>query len=103
MSTILAIDLGKFNSVFNYFDTITKTARFQTVRTQPDLFRTIVQRHTDVTVVFEACSPAGWLHDLCEELNLPVHVANTNGQVSHGGRSECVCGLDSEADRKSVV
>jgi hypothetical protein len=28
-------------------------------------------------VVIEACSPAGWVHDLCEELHLVCDVANT--------------------------
>jgi transposase len=29
--------------------------------------------------VFEACSQAGWVHDLCEELSLPATVAGTTG------------------------
>jgi transposase len=30
-------------------------------------------------VVIEACSPAGWVHDLCVDLGLRCEVANTNG------------------------
>jgi transposase len=32
-------------------------------------------------VVFEACTPAGWLADLCDELGLRYQVANTNGEA----------------------
>jgi transposase len=32
-------------------------------------------------VVIEACSPAGWVHDLCEVLHLVCDVANTAGEA----------------------
>jgi transposase len=78
-ATILAIDLGKFNSVFCWYDTASKATTFRTVPTNPDDFRHELLRQPGVTVVIEACSPAGWVHDLCDELKLPVLVANTNG------------------------
>jgi hypothetical protein len=39
MSAILAIDLGKRNSVFCWYDTATHGARFQTLATHPDALR----------------------------------------------------------------
>jgi transposase len=76
---ILAIDLGKFNSVFCSYDTANKATTFRTVPTNPDDFRHELLRQPGVTVVIEACSPAGWVDDLCDELKLLVLVANTNG------------------------
>ena len=79
--TILAIDLGKFNSVFCTFEVATKATAFRTVETTPANFRDAILRQPAVTVVIEACSPAGWVHDLCEELGVPILVANTNADA----------------------
>jgi transposase len=78
---ILAIDLGKFNSVFCWYDPIPKATSFRTVPTDPEKIRAALLRHPNVTVVMEACSPAGWVSDLCRELGLPVIVASTNGDA----------------------
>jgi transposase len=78
-STILAIDLGKFNSVFCWFDPDARAETFRTVNTTPDDLRRELLRRPVARVVFEACSQAGWVHDLCEELKLPAVVASTTG------------------------
>ena len=78
-ATILAIDLGKFNSVLCAFDPGTREASFRTVKTTPAVLRAELLRQPIDRVVIEACSPAGWVHDLCEELKLPCLVANTSG------------------------
>ena len=78
---ILAIDLGKFRSMFCWYEAATKHAAFRTVATNPDEFRDELLRHPVVTVAIEACSPAGWVHDLCEELRLRIQVASTHGQA----------------------
>jgi len=76
---ILAIDLGKFNSVCCWYDTATKSATFRQVRTtRAELGRDLTWRRV-VGVIIEAGSPAGWVHDLCGELGLPCWVANTSG------------------------
>ena len=80
-TVILALDLGKFNSVLCWFDPETRKAEFRTVRSsaadlRPELTRLAVQQ-----IVFEACSQAGWVHDLCEELKLPTLVASTTGSA----------------------
>ena len=77
-AAILAIDLGKFNSVLCAFDPGTREASFRTVKTTPAVLRAELLRQPVVSVVIEACSPAGWVHDLCEELNLPCLVADTS-------------------------
>jgi transposase len=76
---ILAVDLGKFNSVCCWYDTATKTAAFRSAKTtQADLGRDLVRQRV-AGVIIEAGSPAGWVHDLCGELGLPCLVANTAG------------------------
>ncbi|MDW8265870.1 MAG: hypothetical protein RMJ52_11115 [Gemmataceae bacterium] len=76
---ILAIDLGKFNSVFYRFQTTTGEGVFRSVKTNSDSLRRELTRQPIDCVVVEACSPAGWVHDLCGELSLACHVANTAG------------------------
>jgi len=77
MNTILAVDLGKFNSVLCWYQPDTRTERFRTIATTPDQLRRELTRVSVTQVVFEACSQAGWVHDLCEELKLPATVAST--------------------------
>src|SRR5262245_54963318 len=76
-STILAIDLGKFNSVLCWYDPDARATSFRTVATTPDDLRRELLRQPGVTVVCEACSQAGWVHDLAGELGLAITVAST--------------------------
>ncbi len=78
-TTILAADLGKYNSVFCWFEPDTRTTTFRTVKTTPELLRAELLRQPVSQVVFEACSQAGWVHDRCEELKLTALVASTIG------------------------
>jgi transposase len=77
--TILALDLGKFNSVLCWYDPATRAASFRTVATTPDDLRRELLRQPAAAVVFEACSQAGWVHDLGQELGLVCLVASTTG------------------------
>src|SRR3954467_5515931 len=76
---ILAVDLGRFNSVLCWYEPASKAAAFRTTPTTPAEFRRALLRRPVDRVVIEACSPAGWVHDLCGELGLRCDVANTNG------------------------
>lgn len=49
------------------------------MKTNGDDFRRVLKQRSVSRVVFEAGSPAGWVHDLCGELGLPCQVANTVG------------------------
>ena len=71
-STILAIDLGKFNSVFCWYDPDARAPAFRTAATTPGDLRRELARPPVARVVFEACSQAGWAHDLCDDLRLPA-------------------------------
>ena len=72
--TILAIDLGKFNSVLVWFEPETRATAFRTIKTTPELLRVELLRQPVAQIAFEACCQAGWVHDLCEELKLPAVV-----------------------------
>jgi transposase len=76
---ILAIDLGRFNSVCCWYDAESKAATFRTAATTPaDLRRELFRRPVG-RIVVEAGSPAGWVHDLCGELGVRCDVASTAG------------------------
>ena len=49
------------------------------MKSTPELLRVELLRQPVSQVAFEACSQAGWVHDLCEELKLPAKVAGTCG------------------------
>src|SRR3954464_8103855 len=76
MSAIIGLDLGKFKSVACSYDTDTTAARFATVPTDPADLRRHLEAERPSLVVFETCTVAGWVADLCQELGLPFAVAN---------------------------
>jgi transposase len=76
MSTILGLDLGKFKSVSCVYDPATQEARYDTISTDPDTFGHHLQRLRPDLVVFETCTVAGWVADLCDELAIPRLVAD---------------------------
>lgn len=78
---ILAIDLGKFNSVVCCFDTTTNQSEFETIVTRPWAFEKLLAKTQPEQVVIEASSVSGWVHDLCERLDYKVLVANANQEA----------------------
>jgi transposase len=79
--TILALDLGKYKSVACRYQPDSGEVQFRTVPTDRAEFRRLIDRHRPAVVVIEACTPAGWVHDLCGELGVPCRVANTAGEA----------------------
>lgn len=73
---ILAIDLGKFKSVSCLFDTQKDATDFQTFPSDPTNFRALVQAEKPDLVVFEACSMAGWVAEICQHEASDVLVAS---------------------------
>jgi transposase len=78
--TILAIDLGKFNSVACLYRSA-DDARFTKFATSRDELTRLIQRHRPAVVLIEACRLAGWVRDLCVELGVPCRVANTASEA----------------------
>jgi len=76
---ILALDLGKFKTVSCLY--LDGDAQFSTVVTGRHEFTQLIQSHQPDIVVFETCTAAGWLADLCEQLGVGFFVANPNGEA----------------------
>jgi transposase len=79
--TILALDLGKYKTVACRYEPDTGEVQFRIVPTDREEFRRLVQRQRPSVVVIEACTPAGWVHDLCGDLGVPCRVANTASEA----------------------
>src|SRR4051812_13843010 len=78
---ILAIDLGKYKCVSCAYDRATAAAEFRTITTSRAEVERLVRTTRPAVVVIEACTPAGWVHDLCGELGVPCKVANTAAEA----------------------
>ena len=78
---ILAIDLGKFNSMCCFFDTTTQEHRFQAAATTRSYLTAVLKNHEIDLVVMEACGPCGWIADLCRELGKKTLVCSTNEEA----------------------
>jgi len=78
---ILAIDLGKFNSMCCFYDTDTQKYRFQAVATTRPYLTAVFKNHKIDLVVMEACGPSGWISDLCQTIGLKTLVCSTNDEA----------------------
>jgi transposase len=77
---ILAIDLGKFNSLFCWFDEKERKYIFRKAPSRPQAFHDLLVKREVDRVVIEVCDMAGWVKDLCEALSIPIQVVNPNGE-----------------------
>jgi len=75
---ILALDLGKFNTMCCYFDTKTRKHEFINATTERTYLTTVLKKYPSDLVVMEACGPSGWIHDLATELGRKTIVCSTN-------------------------
>lgn len=75
---ILALDLGKFNTMCCYFDTKTRKHEFINATTERTYLTAVLKKHPSDLVVMEACGPSGWIHDLATELGRKTIVCSTN-------------------------
>lgn len=78
---ILALDLGKFKTVACMYEKndTNRTANgevydFTTVETLRCEFTKLIKRENADVLVFETCTAAGWLADLCDELRQPLRI-----------------------------
>ncbi|MBM0745608.1 IS110 family transposase (plasmid) [Phormidium sp. CLA17] len=78
---ILAIDLGKFNSVACLFDTTTNQSEFETIATQRWAFEQLLNQNQPDQIVIETSSISGWVHDFCQSLGYKVVVANPSAEA----------------------
>ncbi len=78
MMNILAIDLGKFNSMCCFYNTDTNEYRFQVAATTRHYLSSVFKNHKIDLIVMEACGPSGWISDLCQQFGLKTLVCSTN-------------------------
>jgi transposase len=81
ITRILALDLGKFNSVLCVYDPLTHDHRFISAATTPQTIHDLLlAQQTDdpaaTLLIVETCDVAGWVHDLAIALGINVAVAN---------------------------
>lgn len=75
---ILAIDLGKSNSVACIYETETCTGQFQKIATGTSAIQNLILGCRPDRVVIEICPSAGWVGDLVVSMGLELQVANTS-------------------------
>ncbi len=78
---ILALDLGKFNSVCCLFDSKTRKTKFVTTPTTREHFAVIFKDSKADLVVMEACGPSGWINDLAQDQGHETLVCSTNEEA----------------------
>ena len=70
INTILGLDLGKFKSVICAYQPKTQEAAYRTISTDPLTLRAELQQIRPDLVVVGTCTIAGWVSDVCGELDL---------------------------------
>ncbi len=87
---ILAMDLGKGNTVSCLLDTDTGEQEFRTTRMRREAVVDLLERSRPDLVVFEVSTDAGWIADLCRERSLRLAALNPASLVrsSHRGRAK---------------
>jgi transposase len=75
---ILALDLGKFNTMCCFFDSKTRKHQFLSATTDRQYLATVMKKHKIDLVVMEACGPSSWVNDLAESHGLKTLVCSTN-------------------------
>ncbi len=78
---ILAMDLGKNNTVICLYDALSGKHKFSKIKTTPQQIHNVLVENSPDKVVFEICSSAGWIYDICHTLKLNTDVANPNTQA----------------------
>jgi len=76
---ILAIDLGKYKCVACVYHAADRYT-FHAIDTSLTEVERLIRRTRPAVVVIEACSLAGWTHDLCGRLGVPCRVAHTGAE-----------------------
>jgi transposase len=77
---ILAMDLGKNNTVVCFYDSLSDKHKYEKIKTTPQRMHDLIVGYSPDRVVFEICSAAGWLYDICMALKVETQVANPNTQ-----------------------
>ncbi len=75
---ILALDLGKFNTMCCFFDSKSKKHSFLNASTTREELTVVLKKRKIDLVVMEACGPSGWINGLAQILGHKTIVCSTN-------------------------
>lgn len=75
---ILALDLGKFNTMCCIYNSKTRKHEFINATTERTYLTTLLKKTKCDLVVMEACGPSGWINDLAISLGHKTLVCSTN-------------------------
>ena len=75
---ILALDLGKFNTMCCIYNSKTRKHEFINATTERTYLTTLLKKTKCDLVVMEACGPSGWINDLAICLGQKTLVCSTN-------------------------
>ena len=73
---ILALDLGKYKTVFCRYDSMSGEHKFGKIKTTPQQIHDLIVEMEPDRVVLEICTSAGWVVDIARGLDKEVEVAN---------------------------
>ena len=74
---ILALDLGKYNTVFCDYNSVDGEHEFGKVKTTPEAIHDLLVAKDPRKIVLEVCSIAGWVVDIARALGKETETANT--------------------------
>ncbi|MFC1763531.1 IS110 family transposase [Planctomycetota bacterium] len=74
---ILALDLGKYNTVFCDYNSVDGEHEFGKVKTTPEAIHDLLVSKDPRKIVLEVCSIAGWVVDIARALGKETETANT--------------------------
>ncbi|MBN2375319.1 MAG: hypothetical protein JXD22_02880 [Sedimentisphaerales bacterium] len=77
---ILAMDLGKSNTVFCFYHSLTGKHKYGKLKTTPQQIHDLIVEYSPDRIVFEICSAACWVYDICTAFKMKTQVANPNTQ-----------------------
>lgn len=78
---ILAIDLGKYNSMCCWYDSDSQKYDFQKAETTRRYITAMLKSRPVELIVMEACGPSGWISDICRQLGIKTLVCSTNEEA----------------------
>ena len=74
---ILALDLGKYKTVFCDYNSVNGEHEFGKVKTTPQAIHDLIVEREPQRVVLEVCNTAGWVVDIAKTLGKETETANT--------------------------
>ena len=78
---ILALDLGKYKTVFCDYNCVNSKHEFGKIKTVPQQIHDLIVERDPQRIVMEICSASGWIVDIAKALGIETEVANTSHEA----------------------